>query len=247
MLNFPAWPGLRVLNTRPANQAQPLSNALRNAGAMPIELPLLYIEPTHITCHLTDVHQLLFISPNAVHLFFKSIANWSIPPHVQLTCMGPGTAAALTQYLPHHAQYPHITTSEQLLKLPHLQQIKNQTIGLIKGEQGRTVIEDTLKQRGAHLQIMTVYKRIPIDYPKKDLEALWRDNGLDMILITSQDALDHLFDLFTEAAHPWLCSKLFLVLSPRLAEAAKRCGVQHLLICSMHELMSALQQSITKE
>ena len=252
MLNVPTWSGLRVLNTRPASLAAPLSQALYQAGAQPIEWPLLDIEPTASAWHLTlpalsQFPLALFISVHAVRYFFNSVSAEHWPDTIHTLCIGPGTARAFHQQVNSSLQIPPVASSEALLQLACLQHVQQQPILLVKGEEGRSLITNTLQQRGAQLHIACVYRRIARAYPKKDLEALYQDNGIDMILITSQECLHHLFQLFTPARHRWLCSKPFLVLSARLAEAAKQLGVQAIITCSYDELMSALHQSTRKE
>ncbi len=251
-LNLPTWRGLRVLNTRPAGQAAPLSNALRQAGAIPIEQPLLAIEPSstdwcHTLPNLTHLQTAIFVSPNAVQYFFQVIDPSDWPDSIQTLCIGLGTADAFHQFVQTVVIMPRTANSEQLLALSCLQTVRDQSILLIKGERGRTMIEETLQQRAANLSIVCVYRRITPAATKKNLESLFGCNGIDMIVITSQRSLDHLFHCASPAARAWLCGKQFLVLSPRLAAAATQWGVQHLIHCTYHELMLALQQSILKD
>ena len=49
MHNMPNLNGLRVLNTRPEQQAIPLAEAIKKAGGISINLPIITIEPTDTT------------------------------------------------------------------------------------------------------------------------------------------------------------------------------------------------------
>lgn len=70
--------GLRILNTRPTEQAITLTQAIEAAKGISIALPALVIEPTSNEWlkqipDLNTFNQAIFISPNAVHYFFKTI------------------------------------------------------------------------------------------------------------------------------------------------------------------------------
>ena len=248
----PIWSGLRVLNTRPLGQTASLSRALTQAGAVSLELPLLRIAPTAPTWslnlpNLTQIHHAIFTSPNAVDCFFNVVSPTLWPNSLHTVCIGPGTAATLAKYLTADPKIPSVATSEHLIDLACFKHPEKHAILLIKGLQGRTLIEDTLKQRKATVFTIPVYQRIALSYPKKHLEALFQGDCIDMIVITSQESLIHLFHIFAPETQSWLCSKLFLVLSPRLADAAKQFGVQHLWVCTLDELIQTLQSSNSKE
>ncbi len=239
--------GLRVLNTRPAAQAHAFSQALREAGAIPIEFPTLAIEATSLDwCALmpplSAIKHAIFISPNAVSCFFNAIKPTSWPPSINTIAMGKGTALALTVQgiIAHHI--PTRADSECLLALDTLHHIKNETILLVKGEGGLPVVKQTLVKRGAQVLAPEVYRRMIPSLNKKRIHALWHDDAVDMILITSQQAMQHLFTLFGPAARGWLCSKPFLVLSSRLANIAAAYGVKTMIQSDYNALVKTLEE-----
>lgn len=239
--------GLRILNTRPKRQALPLCKAIQNAGGLSVALPLLEIMPLSLDWvdhlpPLSSFQKAIFVSANAVDYFFQGLRmrGLSWPKHVFIITIGKGTAAALQAYgyTPHCL--PNTPDSEHLLKMAALQQIQHQSILLISGVSGRPLITTTLKAKGAKLHITEVYKRT---CPKKNMtftHALWQDDGIDIILIFSQQALEHLFLLFEPGAKGWIQSKPCVVISPRLAQEAKKYQMQQVIYSSYDNLLTTI-------
>lgn len=240
--------GLRVLNTRPRDQARALSNAIQHAGGFAIDIPALAINamPTiwlQRLPPLTDVDQALFLSPNAVDFFYQALsqAHLTWPVSIRITAIGQGTADKLNDYQRTPPVIPPIADSEHLLLLPNLNHIAEQTILLVKGCDGRQIIEPILSARGAIVHVIDVYRRdVPSIHPAR-IEKLWQNNEVDIIIFTSQEAMRNLFKLYGPEAHTWIRRTPCVVISSRLAIAAKALGIQHVYISQLNTILETLQ------
>jgi uroporphyrinogen-III synthase len=237
--------GLRVLNTRPHQQGQSLTANIRQLGGHAIDLPALVIEATPIASqtpmpNLTTVNHAIFISPNAVKYFFSTHKQqW--PKTITVTAQGHATAMALSKQGIIVHLVPDIADSEHLLQQTALQNVKNQSILLIKGTDGRQLIEETLQTRGALVTTLAVYcTRLPVVNPKY-IERIWQEDAVDIILFTSQQAMRNLFILFADAGRDFLCHKPCLVISQRLAVEASRLGIKQILTCRYDNILNALK------
>jgi len=239
--------GLRVLNTRPLEQGLTLSLAIETAGGVSIVLPALAIEPTTDNWFknlpdLNHIHQIIFISTNAVNYFYSSLAlkkiNW--PTSIQTMAIGRACANTLIKWNIRIDGVPSIADSEHLLNLDLLQDINNKTIVLVKGEGGRENIADTLLERGAHLIPLVVYRRTLPQSGRQKAFELWQDDAVDIILFTSQQAMQNIFTLFGKDARLWLCNKPCLVISERLAYAASMLGMQTIIVSQHDAILSRL-------
>jgi len=220
---------LRVLNTRPKNQAKATSKHIIHAGGTPVELPLLAIEKTNTywtrtVPSLLSIQHAIFVSPNAVTYFFKQLSPNSWPETITTYALGAGTQHALKKHHILNPVLPQIADSEHLLMLHQLNHIEHQTVLLIKGKVGRTLIQETLSKRAANVIPVDVYQRRLPKHNQTKVDTLWHEDAVDIILITSETALRHLFILFDEKARRWLCSKPCLVISERLAKIAQNLG-----------------------
>lgn len=240
---------LRILNTRPSAQAGELSAAITKAGGIVIECPALEIKPitTWFTSSapLNTAHFAIFISANAVHCCFSVLEKQQIawPANICVIAIGQGTAKALEKWGIPVDLIPSKADSEHLLSLKELQTIHEKSIILFKGEEGRTLIADTLTARGAKLVIFETYKREKPYFNPQELAKLWRNDLVDIILFTSQQSMQNIFSLFVgDEAQTWLCTKPWLVLSRRLEKAAVLLGIKNVLVSCPEAILETLQQ-----
>ncbi|STX52579.1 uroporphyrinogen III methylase [Legionella busanensis] len=248
-LNHSSLQGLRVLNTRPIEQGKALSIAIHQAGGIALNCPALRIVPTKIEWlqalpNLDTVKHAIFTSVNAVNYAFKIFAEQKIvwPNHIEVTAVGKSTANQLIQHAITVKNIPITADSEHLLALPSLQHVNKDIILLFKGEGGRILIPQTLKARGAKLIELIVYRReVPLIDPTL-LKTWWHNKTVDIILFTSQEAMQNIFSMFEEPAHSWLKNLPCLVISKRLAAAASSLGMQNIIISSPDTILEKLSQ-----
>jgi uroporphyrinogen-III synthase len=246
--------GIRVLNTRARHQAHALSEAITGAGGIPIELPLLSIKPTDPSWQQTlpeliHVDVAIFVSPNAVHAFFKHISPAVWPASIKIFALGQGTHNALKTYGITPYASPKQADSEHLLMLIQLDLKKYpaQTCLLIKGVGGRVYLQHELTKQGITVYQFDVYQRTLPTPDDNLITSLWYEDAVDIILITSETALKHLFILFDEDKKPWLCNKTCLVISKRLEQAARAKGIKNIIISPYACIIDALIHNKDKQ
>lgn len=236
--------GLCVLNTRTAEQGLILNQAIEAAGGQSIHLPALRIEKIDSWLQslpaLNDVSVAIFISSNAAHYFFRQINIRDWPTHIYVIAMGKGTASALGALGIHVNEIPSDADSEHLVELSILKNTHLGTTLIIKGEGGRTLIEETLIKRKINYINLAVYKRLLPSYSPQKIKAIWQENHIDIILFLSFEAMQNTFTLFGEEGYHWLCNKACVVISQRLANLAKQLGINNIIICSYDRLLTTL-------
>lgn len=225
--------GLRVLTTRPEPQAERLLQPLRAAGVQVQNLPLLEIEPQpldaaarHLLLNLDQYHKVVVVSPTAARLLIEAVEDYwpQWPLGVDYFTVGKGSADSL-QTAGQEARYPQQgDTSEDLLQLSELQQLAQQKVLLVKGEGGRNLLQQTLQQRGAQVDLLLLYRRVcPVLNATQ--QALLQSGGHQVVVLTSGDALQHYHQLLPkDHAHP-----LLLVPSQRLVATARQLGFKQVL------------------
>lgn len=245
---------IRVLNTRPIEQAAALRQSIVAANGECIDYPLLTIKECQKWKKnlpaLETIELCIFISANAINFFFQHLQynfiSW--PDSIQIITLGTASAEVLKKWGKNNCYFPLNSDSEHLLQLPQFAIVDNKPILLIKGQEGRPLIEQALLEKKADLQILEVYRR---DRPKINTEftrSIWRYDRVDIILITSELSLKHLFMNFSEQkARKWLLRKTFLVISKRLAEFAKKLNIINIIICTPGEIIPALNDFVSKD
>ncbi|WP_374339188.1 uroporphyrinogen-III synthase [Methyloversatilis sp.] len=200
-----ALAGRGVLVSRPLAQARALSDAIRAAGGRPFEFPLIVIEP------LGDVSQVaaaaarldraalaVFVSANAVrHALdtLMSLRNW--PAALAAATVGLQSAQALRERgIQRIVVPPERFDSEGLLELPDLSAaaLAGRQVLVFRGEGGRELLGDTLRERGAQVEYVTCYRRVSPRDGSLLCIAL-REGGLHALTVTSSESLRNLVDL----------------------------------------------------
>lgn len=223
--------GLRVLITRPAHQAKDLAVQTQYYGGLAIYFPTLEIigikNIKKITFYIKNLKQydfVIFISPNSVFNAAKYIHTiWPIwPSNTKTIATGPGTALALEQCGLSSDNCPEKDFNGiGLLNLAILQDIKQKKILIIKGEGGLLYLAKGLKARGAQTDHLNVYKR---QLPRIDKYNIPNQETIDVIICTSHSGLKNLVSLLYPYWQAILFKKQLLVISPRLADSAKKLG-----------------------
>ena len=225
--------GLRVVVTRPARQAAALADRIRQAGGRPLLFPLLAItgpaDPEALRPlleRLPDTDLLIFVSPNAVRYGLEQLAAYGgLPVNSRLACVGQGTARALEQLA---GRAPDLLPaagddSEALLALPTLQQVDGLQVAIFRGQGGREQLAETLRARGAQVGYAEVYRRVRPDNDPEQLLGPLRQGAIDIISVTSGEALDNLIE-FGAPELETLQRTPLVVFHQRIADAARRRG-----------------------
>jgi uroporphyrinogen-III synthase len=225
--------GVNVVVTRPAGQAAHLAEALVNLGAKPVLFPVLSIFDVDDTKPLQDVAIQLdsfdwacFVSPNAVEKALAVIlACRSWPAGLRVATVGKSSEMALAKFGIANVIAPRERfDSESLLELPELQEMAGRRVMIFRGDGGRELLGDTLKQRGAEVEYVTCYRRGKPDLDPAPLLKLWGDGRLDAITVTSSEGLRNLVDMVGKLGQTWLKKTPLFVPHQRIAGLARALG-----------------------
>ncbi len=230
--------GLGVVVTRPAHQAHGLIEALAARGARPIAFPALEIVPPrdlaaldHIIDRLEHFHLAIFISPNAVEHALGRIRlrRGGLPVGLQVAAVGRGSARELRRLgVTVDVVPPHRADSEALLALPELQEaaVGGKRVVIFRGEGGRELLAETLRRRGAEVTYGEAYRRAR---PQADVGRLlrhWARHEIDLVTITSGEALSNLFEMVGQLGRRWLRQTPLVVVGKRQAALARDLGMR---------------------
>lgn len=199
--------GISVLLTRPLAQVHGIADAIAAHGGTVTLLPLLEIEAVTSGSEMERVKtsmlaldnydHAIFISTNAATLGLEWIDKYwpQLPQALDVYAVGPGTALVLKQ-LPWQVHCSDAgVTSEDMLTLPGLQDVKGQRIALFRGEGGRELLAQTLRARGARVDYIELYRRLtPAHDPVKALKQIRRAE-VNTVVATSPQILDSLLAL----------------------------------------------------
>ena len=197
-----------VLVTRPRIQAAELVEAIESRGGHAYCFPVIEIAPfeeldiRNSVTHLGDPDLVIFVSRNAVEHGIRFTGG------AEIAVIGPATAKAVVAAgRVVDIQPAEGFDSEHLLAEERLRAVEGQCVRIIRGNQGRELLADELKQRGAIVEYLSVYERRLPDVAAEalaDLEQQWRQGHINAVTAMSVQSLTNLIDLLPE----WCVSQL---------------------------------------
>jgi uroporphyrinogen-III synthase len=230
--------GWRVLLTRPAEESAALATVLSDVGIYSSSLPLLDIEPLPITpdqqALLRDLGRycaVIVVSKPAARLALQQLdRQWSEMPWFSV---GAATAQVLADqgYTVH---YPHTgDDSEALLELPALREAiarPDARVLILRGEGGRELLAERLRERGASVDYLELYRRFLPTYDAGELMQRIQLERLNGVVVSSGQGFLHLQAL-AGADWPEVAQLPLFVPSPRVQEMARAAGAEKVVDC----------------
>lgn len=202
--------GQTILVTRPTEQAGKLAALIEKAGGLAMRLPMIAILPVQNDALLKNAAKQLntfdvavFVSPNAIAQSLPYLLAQGVwPKHLQAVVMGEISAKPLAAQGVKEIVFPRAGhDSEAVLEMPLFEEqaIRGKRVLILRGEEGRELLGDTLVARGAEVARVPCYRRVRPDHTEQERAALVAalDSGaLSAVTVTSTEILNNLFAEF---------------------------------------------------
>jgi uroporphyrinogen-III synthase len=199
---------LRVVVTRPENQATELCDRLRAMGAEPIIFPTIAIVPPkaggpldQAIARLPDYDWIIFTSVNGVEHFWARLVEVrllsggdgenKLSIRGRVAAIGPATADALRQ----HGAPVHLMPAEYRAEaiLDEIGDVAGQRILLPRADIARPALADGLRATGAQVDDVRAYHTVRGDPPSAAFDALRA--GVDVVTFTSSSTVRNFVSL----------------------------------------------------
>jgi uroporphyrinogen III methyltransferase/synthase len=231
--------GLRVLVTRPRHQAAGFITLLEQAGAVPLVVPTIAIVdpvswgPTDAAIRQLDGYDwLIFTSVNGVHFFLRRLAERGISPATlqgrPIICIGPKTAAALAEFGIDTRVLPDRYQAEGLLEALNGTTVAGLRFLLPRAEKAREILPETLRARGATVDVVAVYRTVFPPASARRLDALLdgTEPPPDLLTFTSSSTVGNLVKYCDERASGELLRQIpTACIGPITARTARDAGL----------------------
>ena len=218
--------GTGVLVTRPKHQSRELTDAIEAQGGYVFQLPVIDIKERDAAAiksgfadqPVPDI--VIFVSRNAV-MFGARIIE---PAKARIAAIGPATRSAIEQAgLETHIYAETGFDSEHLLQHPELENCNGKNVTIVRGNQGRELLADTLRARGAAVSHLAVYERTVAatdDDVLTQLASDWRAGSIDFVTVMSVDSLINLLKILPAECRELLEKSRLVTPSKRVIQTA---------------------------
>lgn len=189
----------KIVLTQPLLQASALEQALQTVGCDVQRIPVIRIVPYQSCLNdraFSSVTALVFMSVHAAQYFFKYYPDCLdyLPIDIKVYAIGAATAKHLCNY-GLVAVVPSVPNSESLCAMDCLQNINGEKFLIVRGLGGRRYIKNILKNRGAQVESIAVYKRVLDEEAQIVWQALLSSYDIDAIIVSSLTALGFLHEI----------------------------------------------------
>ena len=240
--------GLSVLVTRPQHQSEELCDLIEAAHGRPVRFPAIEIHgpadkraARETLAGARHADLLIFVSTNAVQYAFPLLPG-QLPLDVQIAAVGKATAEALSEQGLEPTLVPPRMDSEGLLDLPAMREVSGKTVYILRGNEGRELLQETLSARGARVQQVEVYRRT---LPQRQAAAtnLVRNWArlVDVVTATSNAIIDNLFTMLGDEGAELLRTTPLVVISQRMAEHVVGLGCEQVHLAASARSADLLQ------
>ncbi len=188
--------GRTIVVTRPRDQSAALADRLRDEGARVIEAPSIVLRPPISSGPLDRALErlgryrfLVFTSVNGVTRFFERLAGRGLDVRelagVSVVAIGPATAAAIRSRGLRVAAIPEEFRAEGLLRVMGRRRVRGARILIARAAQARAILPRVLRERGALVDVVPVYRAVLSREGWADVRRALSDGGLDLLTFTS--------------------------------------------------------------
>lgn len=216
--------GRRIVVTRPAEQAQGLTDALAVHGAAVISIPLIRVEPSTDTASLlravedpTAYDWVVFTSANGVEAVRDHLpAGFG---GARIAAVGPATAAAVRRLGAEPSLVPERFAAAELV--PGLEPLGGRRLLLLQAEGADPGLADELRARGGHVEAVTAYRTVAVEPSPAQLVQF--GDGIDAVVLASGSAarsFARLAPRLSQVGNP-----LLVCIGPATAEVAEQVGL----------------------
>ena len=230
-----------VLIPRPRRAPDRFVELLERAGFEPRVLPVLEIVPKaepalgrRLSAALQSADTVIFVSGNAVDscLALLAAGGADLPADGHYLAVGRATAEALQRY-GIAADFPSgRVDSEGLLTLPALRRPAGRRILICRGRGGREKLAGELAARGAAVDILELYDRVPTAANGEAINRLIDAGEIGTVAIHSGEILEAFLDCVEPRNRDRLRGLTFLVPGRRIAALVAERGLNGVLVAA---------------
>lgn len=230
--------GKRVLMTRAKEQAGELAGLLAAYGAEPLEAPTIRIVPpadwAPVDQAISDIgtyDQVIFTSVNGVARFMTRLRENGLDARClagrQVCCIGPRTARELETFGVKADVVPADYQAEGVIEALGRHDVKGVRILIPRAEVARELLPDELRARGAHVDVVPVYRTVIPQEGGEEWRRLLAEGQVHLVTFTSSSTVRNFVTMVGGAEHATRLLRTVVVaaIGPITAKTAEEMGL----------------------
>jgi uroporphyrinogen III methyltransferase/synthase len=248
--------GKRILVTRAREQASEFVERLKNLGAEPIEIPAVDIQPPKswkkfdsMVKGIASYDWVIFTSVNGVRAVADRLRKLELEfskvfRAVSLCAIGPRTAEEIELQGSKVKRVPSEYRAESILEAFSSLSLKGKRFLIPRPEIARDLLPRELQKRGAKVDVVDVYRTVPVRIDSRDLKKRLKSKEIDVLTFTSSSTV-HSFARHFErkGLKTWIDGAVVACIGPVTEETARSYGLRPEIVAKEHTI-GGLTQAI---
>lgn len=230
--------GKTVVVTRARAQAGELTRLLEERGARPLVIPTIEIvepeswdEADRAIDRLGRYHWVILTSVNGVKFFLGRLRDdpggLAALAGRKICAVGPRTREALLREGLHVDFMPSEHVAEAIVEQAGADNWKGKKVLLARAAEGRAVIPDRLRQLGAEVEVVAVYRNVRPKVSRDEFRRTLGRGEVDAITFTSASTVRNFAGLFPDGEAVALLEGVAVAcIGPVTAAAARELGLE---------------------
>lgn len=229
--------GQRIVVTRSREQASMLTTELEELGAEVWEFPAIEIaDPVDFAPldraieKLSEYDYIIFTSVNGVERFFRRL--WELGRDVrdlagiEIIAIGPKTREKIEQRGIRCAFIPEEYRAEGILEVLKTREMAGKKVLLPRADIARKVLPQELRNLGAVVKEVDVYRTIPGSANRDALRRLLEEKAINWVTFTSSSTVRNFVQLIGEDYQKLLASVKLASIGPITSATARELGLE---------------------
>jgi uroporphyrinogen III methyltransferase/synthase len=250
--------GKRIVLTRPQKQAKEFSQLLAAYGAEPVEIPTIQIVPPAswqaidaAVTRLGIYHWLIFTSVNGVRPFMERLhvagKDARALANLRLCAIGPRTAQELGTYGLTPDVVPTQYQAEGVIAALAHAGVRGSHILIPRAEVAREILPEQLRELGATVDVIPVYRTIAPAVDVAPLTKQFYDGQVAAVTFTSSSTVRNFVEVFggRDAVIPLVARVVIACIGPITARTAEEYGLT-VTVMPAENTVPALAEAIVK-
>jgi uroporphyrinogen-III synthase len=233
----------KILITRTHDQNSEFAEKLTAAGAIPVQLPTIKIEPVtdfsfadKAIEKLNSFDWIIFTSSNAVSFFLTRLKKLKIDvsnlKKIKIAASGPSTAKTLKKAFIDVDLIPQKFIAEQISR--EIGDVSGKNILLPRGEIAREDLPDQLRAKGAMVTELILYKTVSSELKPSELAEII-EKGIDIITFTSSSTVEFFHEKIQKTNFQLRDEKIACI-GPVTARTAEESGYDVWVVADPHSI-----------
>lgn len=227
--------GKRILITRQKEQAEDFVRLIEDAGAIPVEFPVIETVPPYSWDALDNSIKgldkykwIIFTSANGVRFFMERLKfngkDIRELKGIKICAIGPKTASSVeslgikVDIMPE--EYIAEGVINEMLKIG----IKGQKILLPRAALARDILPQKIEKMGAKIDVVDAYKTVKPAARVKEIKELFKKGGVDVITFTSSSTVKNFMSYFDAHEKGMIKDAIIASIGPITAKTVEEFG-----------------------